>query len=221
LPEMFSLGFEGDYDAALHEDTSSMEETRASERAITKSKSGNQLCFRIAAALSLSVATNHWRAAQLTRAGRILICNTGMNIAIRTSLVVLSCTVVAGCGAPGSGQLANRELVAVSVFPSPGAQSLPPGQVQFAGVASYSQPPSPVPLTNAPEIMWCVGNTDGHCLGFVIPDATIDSSGLAKCRPGFSGFVTVLAGQPEIRVPQVPDTGIQLSVFGKAQLTCP
>jgi hypothetical protein len=144
-----------------------------------------------------------------------------MNIAFGKSLVVLACIAVAGCGAPGGGQLANRELVAITVFPSPEPLGFPAGQVQFAAVASYSQPPSPVPFTNSPEIVWCVGNTEGHCVGFVNPGATIDASGLAKCMSGFSGSVTVLAGKPETQVPQLPDLGIQLSIFGKAQLTCP
>lgn len=137
-----------------------------------------------------------------------------MNEAIRKALVILPIIVIAGCGARSA-----RELVSVSVTPSAAdAQSFPNGQVQLMASGTFNQPPSPVQLTSQ-DVMWCIGDENGHCAGFINPGATVSPSGLAQCNSGFNGIVTVLAGQPQGQAP--PDIGTQLRIFGTAQLTCP
>jgi hypothetical protein len=68
--------------------------------------------------------------------------------------------------------------------------------------------------------MWCIGDSTGHCAGFIQTGATIDGNGLARCNSGFNGTLTVLAGQPAGQ-PSTPDVGVQLRTFGQARLTCP
>ncbi|HET9741764.1 MAG TPA: hypothetical protein VFQ00_03350 [Terriglobales bacterium] len=131
---------------------------------------------------------------------------------LRQSGVTLLVLLIAGCGAH-----ANRELVSVMVTPSAAdAQNFPSGQVQFVAMGTFSRSPTSAQL-NSPDIMWCVES----CGGFIAPPgATIDDTGLATCKSGFSGVVTVLAGKPKPQAP-MPDVGIQLQPVGTAQLTCP
>lgn len=65
---------------------------------------------------------------------------------------------------------------------------------------------------------WCIGSTSGLCSADVAAFAEV-TAGLAQCYSGFSGTVTVLAGQPASH-PGV-NQGAQLQPFGAAQLTCP
>jgi len=137
-----------------------------------------------------------------------------MNAAVRKSLSLLFVAALTSCGG-------GRELVSISIAPAVAdAQSFSSGQVQFVATGTYSQQPSPVQLTSA-DIGWCVGDSTGHCAGFINSGATISASGVANCNSGFAGTVTVLAGRPTTGLNPVPDTGFQLSVFGTAQLTCP
>lgn len=137
-----------------------------------------------------------------------------MNEAILKTLLVLSLIAIAGCGGQGA-----RELISINVTPSAAdAQTFPNSQVQFMASGTYSQPPSPVQLTSQ-DVMWCIGDTTGHCAGFIYTSATVGPSGLAQCDSRFSGTFTVLAGKPEL--PGTPDLGAQLRIFGSAHLTCP
>src|SRR5690349_7504436 len=129
------------------------------------------------------------------------------------TLFFITCLVTAlSCGQ-------ERELLAITVTPSSAAaKNFALGQVQFAAVASYSRSPSPAQLTS-PDIVWCIGDTSGHCAGFVSTSASINASGIARCNNNFSGSVTVLAGQDSGQIPN-PDIGFQLRIFGTAELTC-
>lgn len=137
-----------------------------------------------------------------------------MSTVLRPCALALFLFTIAGCG----GQA--RKLVAVTVAPNNAdAQNFAAGQVQFSAVGTYDQPPTTVQLTNK-DIGWCIGSASGQCAGFIYTGATIDGNGLASCGPGFTGTVTVLAGQSDSQSP-MPDIGFQLRVFGSAQLTCP
>jgi len=54
----------------------------------------------------------------------------------------------------------------------------------------------------------------------VNPAAIVDQNGLAQGVPSFTGTVTILAGTRSSGM-ENPDTGVQLNIFGSAQLTCP
>ena len=120
----------------------------------------------------------------------------------------------------------DRKLESVTLDPpAADAKNSPNGQVQFLATGTFSQPPSPAPLTSK-DVAWCVGEvtsamnpTAGMCVGNVVPFATVDQNGLAKCSPSSQGTVYILAGTPGAMV--MPDEGSQLKVFGSAQLTCP
>jgi hypothetical protein len=70
------------------------------------------------------------------------------------------------------------------------------------------------------DVLWCVGSSNGACVGNANPGATLDQNGVAQCNPGFVGTATILAGTPSL-VMENPDSGPQLKVFGSARLTCP
>jgi len=130
----------------------------------------------------------------------------------RRSTVLLFLFAIAGCGS-------NRELQSVSLNPaSADARNFPNGQVSFIATGTFSMPPSPVNLTSK-DVFWCVGSSNGACVGNVNPGANLDQNGAAQCNPGFVGTATILAGtQSSVMVN--PDQGPQLKVFGTAQLTC-
>jgi hypothetical protein len=116
----------------------------------------------------------------------------------------------------GSG----RQLQTVSIAPATAdAQNSPSGQVPFVATGTFSDPPSPVTLTSN-DVLWCVGSSDGSCVGNINPGATVDQTGLAQCNFGFVGTATILAGTPS-SVMMNPDEGSQLKIFGSAKLTCP
>ncbi len=132
---------------------------------------------------------------------------------LRRSAALLSLLAIAGCGG-------NRQLQSVSLNPaSADARNFPNGQVSFIATGTFSMPPSPVNLTSK-DVFWCVGSSNGDCVGNVNPGANLDQNGAAQCNPGFVGTATILAGtQSSVMVN--PDRGPQLKVFGAAQLTCP
>jgi hypothetical protein len=128
------------------------------------------------------------------------------------SLLAAFSLITLGCGSA-------RTLQSVAVMPAvANAQSFPNGQVPFNATGTFSKPPSPQKLTNM-DINWCIGSSQGACVGNINPGATVDSNGVARCVPGFSGTVTILAGKT--RSVMMPDGGSQMGVFGSAQLTCP
>lgn len=138
-----------------------------------------------------------------------------MNFRLAKALPAILILLITGCGSH------TRELVAISISPDAAdAQSFANSQVQFVATGSYTEAPMTAQLTGQ-DVTWCVGDASGHCAGFIQTGATISASGLAQCTSGFAGVVTILAGQPDSHSPAVPDTGVQLRIFGKAQLNCP
>jgi hypothetical protein len=127
--------------------------------------------------------------------------------------LVLTALVSSACGS-------GRQLRTVSLNPpAADAQSFPGGKVPFVATGIFSDSPTPVTLTSK-DVMWCMGASDGTCVGNINPGATVDQNGLAQCNSGFVGTATILAGKPA-SVMVMPDTGSQLKVFGSAKLTCP
>jgi hypothetical protein len=128
-------------------------------------------------------------------------------------LLLLAAAAVSGCGG-------SRHLQSVSLSPAVAdAQSFPNGQAVFTATGTFSKPPSPETLTSK-DVLWCVGGSDGTCVGNAIPGATVDQNGLAQCNAAFTGTVIVLAGKTSSTM-GIPDSGAKLDVFGSAQLTCP
>ena len=128
-------------------------------------------------------------------------------------LLLLAAAAVSGCGG-------SRQLQSVSLSPAvANAQSFPNGQVAFTATGTFSKPPSPATLTSK-DVLWCVGSSDGICVGNANPGATLDRNGMAQCNAGFTGTVIVLAGKASSTM-GIPDSGQKLDVFGSAQLTCP
>jgi hypothetical protein len=106
----------------------------------------------------------------------------------------------------------SRTLQSITVSPAAAASS----QAQFTATAIYNSMPNSVDVTATTT--WCIGSSNGFCDGNIAQRAYV-SAGLAQCDQGFTGTVTVLAGQ---KGPTPgPDQGDQLQPFGAAQLTCP
>ena len=124
-------------------------------------------------------------------------------VLLPTTLLLAGIELVAsGCGNGGP-----RLLQSISVTPaSADAHGFPNGQVQFTAMGTYSQPPSPSPITQS---------------GWSLSDpniAAISQSGLAQCNPGASGVVTVKASTSG-PCSGTGCTAVLLS--GTAQLSCP
>lgn len=128
-----------------------------------------------------------------------------LKVFLPTTLLIAGIELVAGgCG---NSSPSPRLLQSVSVTPATAdAQTFPNGQVQFAALGNYTQPPSPSPIIP---------------LGWSLSDPTvamISQSGLAHCIPGASGVVTVRASTPA----PCSGTGCTAALLsGTAQLTCP
>lgn len=126
-----------------------------------------------------------------------------LRVLLVTTLLLAGVELVAnGCGNGGP-----RLLKSISVTPpTADAQSFPHGQVQFTAVGTYSQPPSPSPVT---QPSWSLSDSD---------IATISQGGLAQCNPGASGIVTVKASTPA----PCSGTGCTAALLlASAQLRCP
>ncbi|MFZ0279523.1 MAG: hypothetical protein WA254_13120 [Candidatus Sulfotelmatobacter sp.] len=121
--------------------------------------------------------------------------------------VLLGISFALACGA-GS----HHSLQSVSVSPLAAASS----QAQFTATGTYDTIPTSADITGTTT--WCIGSTSGLCASDVAMFAEV-TAGLAQCSPGFSGTVTVLAGQAG--PPPGLNQGSQLNPFGAAQLTCP
>jgi hypothetical protein len=109
----------------------------------------------------------------------------------------------------------SRSLQSVSVSPTAAKAS-----AQFTATGIYNKSPSNVDITTTTT--WCIGassggSSSGACVGNITAGATVNS-GSAQCTPGFTGSVTILAGQVSSAM---ADTGSQLKPFGAAQLNCP
>jgi hypothetical protein len=119
-------------------------------------------------------------------------------------LLLISLAILA-CGSN------SHALRSVSVSPGAAVGS----QVQFTATGIYNTMPTTVNITGTTT--WCIGSSNGVCDGNIAQFASV-TAGLAHCLPGFTGTVTVLAGQSGAML--VPDQGFQLQPFGAAQLTC-
>lgn len=119
--------------------------------------------------------------------------------------MVLLASILLACGS-------SHSLQSVTVSPATAASS----QAQFIATGIYNSSPTSVDITASTT--WCIGSSNGVCDGNVAQGATV-SAGLAQCLTGFSGSVTILAG--EAASMGLPDQGQQLKPYGAAQLTCP
>jgi hypothetical protein len=119
--------------------------------------------------------------------------------------VLVALTIVLlGCGD-------NRSLQSVNISPAVASSS-----AQFTATGIYNKTPTSVDITASTT--WCVGSSSGVCDGNIVAGATVNS-GMAACLTGFTGTVTILAGQSGAMAN--PDSGSQLKPFGTAQLNCP
>jgi hypothetical protein len=115
----------------------------------------------------------------------------------------------------GGGSDPNRVLQSIAVTPpTADAQNFPNGKVQFTATGTFTQPPSsaPFPFTDPYGGSWQLSESMQSV-------ATITQTGVAQCRPGASGTVTVEAMAE-------PGTchGTQCTspvIVGNATLTCP
>ena len=105
----------------------------------------------------------------------------------------------------------NRSLQSVKVSPATASS-----HAQFSATGIYNSMPTSVDITSITT--WCIGSSNGICAGDIVMRVSV-INGLAQCLPGFTGTVTVLAGQAG--PPPGPDVGSQLNPFGMAQFTCP
>src|SRR5215469_9845286 len=108
--------------------------------------------------------------------------------ALAYSGLVFTFFLILGCGS-------GRHLESVTISPQTAdAQDFPNGEVPFSATGIFSKPPSPFTLTSK-DVTWCVGTNTGACDGLINPGATVDQNGVAKCFPGFSVTLTILAGK--------------------------
>jgi hypothetical protein len=121
-------------------------------------------------------------------------------------LVAIVTPVMFGCGTS-----MPRRLISVSVTPSvASAHASPNDQVQFTAVGTFNRGPSPQPLSQATWIISPAPNP---------PDgASIDQNGVAQCKPGFAGSVTIVGGQDQCGPTSTDACEL---IEGSAQLTCP
>ena len=121
------------------------------------------------------------------------------------SLVILTTTVVLlACGK-------SRSLQSVTISPTVASS-----KAQFTAKGVYNTMPTQVDITSSTT--WCVGSSSGLCAGNIAIEANV-TAGLAQCLSGFTGTVTILAGQAGPS--PGPDLGFQLKPFAVAQLNCP
>jgi hypothetical protein len=119
-------------------------------------------------------------------------------------LLLAIATFLVACGS-------TRSLQAVSISPAAATS-----QAQFNATGTFNHSPTSVDITATTT--WCIGSANGICDGNIAQGATV-AAGSAQCLTGFTGTVTVLAGQAGPM--GNPDGGNQLKPFGSAQLTCP
>ncbi len=120
--------------------------------------------------------------------------------------ILLAMSALLACGGN------NHPLQSVTVTPATATSS----QAQFTAMGTYNTMPTSANITGTTN--WCIGSSTGLCSADTAAFAEV-TAGLAQCASGFSGTVTVLAGQPASR-PGI-NQGYQLQPFGAAQLTCP
>ncbi len=106
----------------------------------------------------------------------------------------------------------DHPLQSVTVSPA----AVTASQAQFTATGLYNTTPTTANITGTTT--WCEGFSNGTCAADIAIEVTV-THGFAQCAAGFSGPVTILAGQPHNH-PGV-NQGYQLQPFGAAQLTCP
>ena len=126
-------------------------------------------------------------------------------ISLRATLLVFTIAAMVACA--GNPQ---RHLLSVAVTPSTAsAQDFPNGQVPFTAVGSFDKSPSPATLNPAVLDAFPIPNP---------PDAvSIDQNGVAQCKAGFTGTVSLRGGQ--FQCGPTPTSACKL-IYGIAQLTC-
>ena len=139
----------------------------------------------------------------VSRVGGVMARFTGLLLAI---LVLAGIPLLtSGCG---NGTPPPRTLQSISVNPaSADAQNFSNGQVQFSALGNYIQPPSPSAITPSG---WSLSDPNM---------ATISQSGLAACKSGASGVVTVTASA--CCAPCMGTGCTSALLLGTAQLSCP
>jgi hypothetical protein len=133
----------------------------------------------------------------------------------KLSLVSLfALSLIASFLACGGGSLTEHRLLSVTVAPTTAnAADFSNGMVQFTATGTFDHAPSPATLNPA---TWDLAPSSLYPADAV----AISASGIAQCRTGFSGTVTVRGGA--IVCPQNPMVKAPcVLVFGTAQLTCP
>jgi len=144
------------------------------------------------------------------RRGPMSKSNFAFNASLVLILVVLAANNV-GCGAMNPSP--TRMLESIAVIPtSANARNFPLGQVQFTATGTFSQPPSPAPVTFVAPYSgsWMISDPN---------IATINQSGLAQCVSAASGTVTITAIASSGSIG--PGKGMSTAVSGTAKLTCP
>src|ERR1700731_1227280 len=81
----------------------------------------------------------------------------------------------------------NRSLQSVTVSPT-----VANSKAQFTATGVYNKPPTTVDITSTTT--WFVGTSNGLCTGNIAIEGNVNA-GLAECLSGFTGTVTILAGQ--------------------------
>jgi hypothetical protein len=144
-----------------------------------------------------------------SRRGDPMIRQDGVPLATLLLASILVTFQTTGCGTSNP----NRALQSISVAPATAdAQSFPNGQVQFTATGTFSRPPSPAPVP-------FVAPYSGSWLTSDTTVATISQSGVAQCRMGASGTVTVTA---IASANSCPNMGcMSIAVSGTAKLACP
>ena len=125
--------------------------------------------------------------------------------AVLLAVLLAIAVVLLACGSN------NRSLQSVTVSPAT-AHS----QAQFKAIGIYNLAPTSVDITSSTT--WCIGSPSGMCAADIAIEGTV-TAGLAQCASGFTGTLTVLAGQAGSTPGE--NVGFQLGPFGTAQLTCP
>ncbi len=128
---------------------------------------------------------------------------------VSSSVMLLALTVsLLACGTTPP-----RVLVSATVSPATAtASNFPNGMVPFTATGTFTRPPSPSALSPA---VWELEPS----LLYPGDAVAISSSGVAQCKAGFTGTVTIRGGGDVC-----PPAGISAPcqfVSGDAQLTCP
>jgi hypothetical protein len=139
------------------------------------------------------------------------------NYFVKMGLLAVLFTII-GCNAMNPNMMnSNRMLMSMTVAPAManGGNSMN-GQVQFSATGTFSQPPSPAPVTFIAPFSggWSVSNMD---------IATINQNGMAQCMHTGMVTVTAQASSNSTSMPGAMSSMGSMStvVTANATLTCP